>query len=58
MTLASLFGNYSEYPRSFRDILSKDAAHADRIFVYIFAINWLIVALITSQSYGARHNFV
>jgi methyl-accepting chemotaxis protein len=51
MTIANLFGNYSKFPQSLQKILQSDAADADRIFVIIFAINWVIVAFLTSLSY-------
>ncbi len=52
MTVANLFGSYRGFPASMQEVLERDAALADKFFVIVFALNWAVVAFITSLSYG------
>ncbi len=51
MKLEILFGNYNSLPSSTRRNLLGEAKNADKAFMYIFLINWIIVSFITSLSY-------
>jgi len=52
MNLAVLLGNYSSLSSITKNNLHEEAKSADRGFMYIFAINWIIVAFVTSYTYG------
>ena len=52
MSPATLVGNYSGLSSSIRENLFKEAKNADKVFMYIFVLNWIIVGLITSLTYG------
>ena len=52
MNLGILFGNYSGLASITQKNLHKEAKNADKGFMFIFAINWFIVAFVTSYSYG------
>lgn len=51
MKLEALFGNYSGLSSLIQRNLYDEAKNADKAFIYIFVINWLIVAFITSLTY-------
>ncbi len=51
MKLQVLFGKYGGLSSIIEKNLHDEAKNADKAFMYIFAINWAIVALITSLSY-------
>ena len=51
MNISVLLGKYESLPRMTRENLTKEAETADKSFVYIFAINWLIVSFLTSFTY-------
>ena len=51
MTLATLFGNYNGLSSLIKKNLHSEAENADKAFMYIFVINWIIVGFITSLSY-------
>jgi methyl-accepting chemotaxis protein len=53
MNLAALFGNYDTLPSIIKNNLHLEAQNADRAFMFIFLINWVIVAFITAYTYGA-----
>lgn len=53
MNLGVLFGSYTSLANITQENLRQEAINADKGFIYIFAINWLIVAFVTSYSYGA-----
>ena len=51
MNISVLLGKYESLPMMIRENLTKEAKTADKAFVYIFAINWLIVSFLTSFTY-------
>jgi len=51
VNISVLLGKYESLPRMIRENLTKEAKTADKAFVYIFAINWLIVSFLTSFTY-------
>ena len=51
MKLEILFGNYSSLSSSIKQNLHDEAKNADKAFMYIFLINLVIVAFITSLTY-------
>jgi len=51
MKLETLFGNYSGLSSLIEKNLYEEAKNADKAFIYIFVINWLIVAFVTSLTY-------
>ena len=53
MKFSTLVGNYSGLSDLLAKNLHKEAVSVDKVFLYIFAINWVIVAFITSISYDA-----
>jgi methyl-accepting chemotaxis protein len=53
MKLETLFGNYSGLSSLIEKNLYEEAKNADKAFIYIFVINWLIVAFVTSLTYDA-----
>lgn len=52
MNLSVLFGNYSLLSPIIQKNLHDEAKNADKGFMFIFAINWFIVAFVTSYTYG------
>jgi len=52
MNLAVLFGNYSGLSAITRENLIQEAKNADKGFMFIFLLNWLVVAFVTSATYG------
>jgi methyl-accepting chemotaxis protein len=52
MNLAVLFGNYEGLSSIIKGNLYKEAENADKGFLYIFVINWLIVSFVTSITYS------
>ena len=53
MNLAVLVGNYTGLSGLIQKNLKKEAHSADKVFLYIFAINWIIVSFVTSITYDA-----
>ena len=51
MNASILVGNYSGASDLLAKNLRKEAVSVDKVFLYIFAINWAIVAFITSITY-------
>ena len=51
MKLGTLFGDYSGLSSLIQGNLYEEAKNADKAFIYIFVINWLIVSFITSLTY-------
>jgi len=51
MKLAVLFGNYDGLSSLVKNNLVLEAKNADKAFMYIFVINWVIVSFITSLTY-------
>jgi len=51
MNISVLFGRYESLPELIRENLTKEAIRADKTFVYIFVVNWLIVSFLTSFTY-------
>ncbi len=52
MKIGTLFGNYESLSSMMKNNLYDEAKNADKAFMYIFAINWAIVAFITSLTYN------
>lgn len=52
MNFSILCGNYSSLPSLIQDNLKNEAQNADKAFMVIFFINWLIVSALTSLTYG------
>lgn len=52
MKLAVLFGNYSGLSSIVQNNLYLEAKNADKGFMFIFVMNWLIVSFVTSLTYG------
>lgn len=52
MNLSVLMGIYKDLPPLVQQKLNDEAAQSDKIFLYIFIINWAIVAFLTSLTYG------
>ena len=52
MNIAILVGNYMGLSSVIRDHLFEEAKSADKAFLYIFIINWIIVGLMTSLTYN------
>ena len=51
MNLAVLVGNYNGLSSVIQKNLHSEAKNADKAFMYIFLINWVIVTFITSLTY-------
>ncbi len=52
MKLAALLGQYHQLSPLFSQNLTREARNADKTFLVIFVVNWIIVGLLTSLSYG------
>ena len=52
MNSSVLLGRYETLPKLIREQLYKEAENADKTFVYIFVLNWLIVSFVTSITYN------
>ena len=52
MNMSVLFGRYGGLSSLIQKNLFKEAVNADKAFLYIFAINWLIVSFLTSFTYN------
>jgi len=52
MNLAVLFGNYSGLSSITQNNLHQEAKNADKGFIFIFILNWLVVSFVTSLTYG------
>ncbi len=47
-----LLGRYDSLPKMIKENLVKEAKTADKTFIYIFAINWMIVSFLSSFTYN------
>ncbi len=52
MNAKVLAGNYEGLSSLIKENLLKEAKNADKMFMYIFVINWIIVSAVTSLTYN------
>lgn len=53
MNLPVLIGNYSSLSGLIQKNLHQEASRADKVFLYIFIVNWVIVSFVSSVTYDA-----
>ena len=51
MNLAPYIGRFQDLPTIIRNNLVSESKHADKVFMYIFLANWVLVSLVTSLTY-------
>ncbi len=51
MNFAVLFGQYDGLSSVIRNNFEREARSADKVFIYIFLINWIIVGFVSSLTY-------
>lgn len=54
MKLAILIGNYKSLSGLIQKNLQQEASNADKVFIYIFVVNWIIVSFVTSITYDTH----